>query len=91
MRGAIHLLLQYVIMALCLGKHRDFTFFTFTSCSIFETVTKNFKYLGTAETNHNCIHGNVDSRLNSGTACYHSVQKLLYSPHLLSKNWKIKI
>ena len=32
----------------------------------------------------------VKSRLNSGNACYHSVQKLL-SSSLLSKNLKIKI
>jgi hypothetical protein len=32
----------------------------------------------------------IKSRLNSGNACYHSVQNLL-SFHLLSKNLKIRI
>jgi hypothetical protein len=32
----------------------------------------------------------IKSRLNSGNACYHSVQNLL-SSHLISKNLKIKI
>jgi hypothetical protein len=40
-------------------------------------------------TNENCIHKESKSRLNSGNACYHSVQNLL-SSHLLSKNSKIK-
>jgi hypothetical protein len=32
----------------------------------------------------------IKSRLNSGNACYHSVQSLL-SSHLLSRNVKVKI
>jgi hypothetical protein len=32
----------------------------------------------------------IKRRLNSGNACYHSVQKLL-SSHLLSKNVKLRI
>jgi hypothetical protein len=35
------------------------------------------------------IQEEIKSRLNSGNACYHSVQNLL-SSHLLSKNVKIK-
>jgi len=49
-----------------------------------------FKYLGTTLTNQNCTAEEIKSRLNSGNACYHSLQKLL-SSRLLSKNLKIKI
>jgi hypothetical protein len=49
-----------------------------------------FKHLETAETHVNSIHEEISSRLNSGHACYHSVQSLL-SSLLLSKNIKIKI
>jgi hypothetical protein len=36
------------------------------------------------------MHEETKSRLNSGNACYHSVQSLL-SSHLLSTNVKVKI
>jgi hypothetical protein len=49
-----------------------------------------FKYLGTTVTNQNLIHEKIERRLNSGNACYYSVQNLL-SSRLLSKNIKIKI
>jgi len=51
---------------------------------------EEFKYLGTTLTNQNSIQEEIKSRLNSGNACYHSVQNLL-SSSLLSKNLKIKI
>jgi hypothetical protein len=49
-----------------------------------------FKYLETKITDQNCIHEEIKSRLNSGNACYHSVQSLL-SSRLLSRNVKVKI
>jgi hypothetical protein len=49
-----------------------------------------FKYLGTTVTNQNYIQEEIKGRLKSGSACYHSVQKLL-SSSFLSKNLKIKI
>jgi hypothetical protein len=45
--------------------------------------------LGTTVTNQNLIKKEIKRRLNSGNACYHSVQKL--RSRLLSKNLKIRI
>jgi hypothetical protein len=49
-----------------------------------------FKYLGTTVTNQNLIQEEIKGILNSGNACYHSVQSLL-SSRLLSKNLKIRL
>ena len=48
-----------------------------------------YRYLETNLTIANSIHEEIKSRLNSGNACYHSVQNIL-SSSLLSKNLKIK-
>jgi hypothetical protein len=44
----------------------------------FENVSQ-FKYLGTTATNQSLIQEEIKKRLNSGDACYHSVQNLLSS------------
>ena len=51
--------------------------------STFERV-EEFKYLGKTLAHQNSIAEEIKSRLNSGNACYHSVQNLL-SSRLLSK------
>jgi hypothetical protein len=48
------------------------------------------KYFGTAVKHQYFIHGEIKSRLHSGTSCYHPIQNLLPSC-LLFKNVKIKI
>jgi hypothetical protein len=49
-----------------------------------------FRYLGKTLTHHNCMQEVIKSRLNSGNACYHSVQGIL-SSRLLSRNVKVKM
>jgi hypothetical protein len=55
----------------------------------FENVAQ-FKYLGTKITYENVIQEEIKRRLNSGNACYHSVQNFL-SSRVLSKNIKVRI
>jgi hypothetical protein len=46
--------------------------------------------VGTSVTNEHLIQEDIKRRLNSGNACYYSVQNLLYS-RVLSKNNAIRI
>jgi hypothetical protein len=53
------------------GQNRDIK----VSNISFKKVAQ-LKYLGTTITNQNSIQEEIKRRLNSGNACYHSVQKL---------------
>jgi hypothetical protein len=54
----------------------------------FDNVAQ-FRYLGTTITDKTLIHEEIKRRLNSGNACYSSIQNLL-SSRLLSRNIKIR-
>jgi hypothetical protein len=56
---------------------------------LFQNLSQ-FGYLGITVTDQNFILEEIKRRLNSGNACYHSVQNL-WSSHLLLKNVKIGI
>jgi hypothetical protein len=67
------------------GQNRDIR----TANRSFENVSQ-FKYLGMTVTNQNLIQEEIKRRLNSGNACYHSMQNVL-SCGLPLKNVKIRI
>ncbi|KAJ4447002.1 hypothetical protein ANN_08990 [Periplaneta americana] len=55
-----------------------------------EIEMEKFKYLGATVTNINDTREEIKDRINTGNACYYSVEKLL-SSSLLSKNLKVRI
>jgi hypothetical protein len=65
--------------------------FVLTNCKLWCLVNllknvANFLNLGTKVTNQNDIHEEINRTLNSGNACYHSVESLSY--RLLYKKFK---
>jgi hypothetical protein len=87
-KGAIRCIVDRNILLSChqnAGQNHDIK----VANRCFENVA-HVRYLGTAVTNQNLIQEEIKRRLNSGNACYQSVQNLL-SSCLLSKNVKIRI
>ena len=58
--------------------------------NIIDALCNHEVYLGTTLMNQNSIQEDIKRRLQSGNACYHSVQ-IFFSSNLLSKNIKVKI
>jgi hypothetical protein len=56
----------------------------------YDVQVEEFKYWGATLTNQNSIHEEIKSRVESGNACYHSVQNLLFS-RFISKNTNIRV
>jgi hypothetical protein len=77
---------KYMIMSHQLNSGQNQNIMTANKS--FENV-ETFKYFGMTLIYQNDIHDEIKSRLNSGNACYHSVQNLL-SSHLTIKNLKIR-
>jgi hypothetical protein len=61
------------------GQNRDMKI----ANRLFENMSQ-FRYLGMTVTNQNLIQEEIKRRLNSGNACYHSVQNLLVVLNLSS-------
>jgi hypothetical protein len=66
----------------CIGSRRKMKEWTPVPIDIENTA--QFRYLGMTVTYQNLIQEEIKRRLNSGNACYHSVQNL-FSTRLLSK------
>jgi hypothetical protein len=59
--------------------------------NIFFGNVAQFRYLGATVTNQNLILEKIKKRPNSGHACYHSVQNLVFSSAVQKHtNWNIK-
>jgi hypothetical protein len=70
--------------------HNDDINTNFSLLCVYEFLMSQLKHLGTTGRNQNLIQEEIKTRLNSGNACYHSVQNLL-SSRLLLRNVKIRI
>jgi hypothetical protein len=68
--------------------HNQFQICQVPNVQVIQNVSQ-FKYLGMTVINKNLIQEEIKRRLNSGNACYHSVQK--FSSSHVSKNIKIRI
>jgi hypothetical protein len=62
----------------------------FVDFYLFGQTVEQFKYLGTARMDQNSIQEEIESRLKSENARYHSVHNIV-SSIILSKNIKIKL
>jgi hypothetical protein len=67
---------------------RDFFFIILDLANRSFGIVVHFRYWRTTVTNQNFIQEEIKSRLNSGNACYHSVQNISPS-RLLPQNAKI--
>jgi hypothetical protein len=68
---------KYMLMSRCKNAGQKHNINVVNRSS--EGVAK-FKYLGTTQTDQNCMHEEIKSRLNSGNACYHSLRSSVYPP-----------